>query len=157
MYAILVVLQSIIALFLGISELLYVNKYSHFDIECYNINNWLKGAAIINIIIPLVTCFGIRSCDRNECGAQFLQISQLIIATWAVITYHLIDTSCYIILITFAPEFWTFILIHYVIFWIIICIIILCGIVYLSRNDIDYKNHESIPNDDINVQIENTG
>jgi len=165
-------IQSIFALCLGIAEIVFIGIFrdTQIDKECTNIINWLTAAAFINIGIPTLTCCGLRSLDKKECGGQYLQIAQIVIAIWATITYYHIDASCYNFWNSNTPELWTFVMIHFVIFWIIIgtiCIIMICGFIIClkkNKNDTDDKNvsdnkHEETTlttKIDINVQTENS-
>jgi cell division protein FtsL len=121
----LLVVESLFAFSLGISEMVFINFYPHMQSKCENIYNWILAASFINIIIPIITACGIRSLDASETGGQFLQIAQIIIMIWATITYFHIDSFCLDLWLTQAPEIWTFVLIHFAAFWIFIIIAVL--------------------------------
>lgn len=84
-YLMFIIPQSICALVLGCVEAAFrfscKNEQNH---PCKYICTWLFVASLINIVLPCVTLCGFRSFDQHECGGQFLQVAQLIVAGLAL-------------------------------------------------------------------------
>lgn len=125
--------------FLGIAESIFLTKYhmfdrrlTMFDTECRTIWSWILAAAILNITVPVVTCFGLyKLCicvddDNKKIHIiNCLHIGYIVIMIWSAITYSNINASCYLFWTSNAPELWTFVIIHNIMMWIGVVILFL--------------------------------
>lgn len=123
-----VILLSLYEFSLGVSEAVYLSRYSEFSSGCQGIWGWIVAACVINICVPVFTCCGLTGLSDDEKKdksflLQALQIGQLVIAIWSCVTYYNISNSCQDFWTSNAPQLWTFVMIHYVMFWISIGII----------------------------------
>lgn len=113
---------------LGISEAIFVSRYSEFDDQCRQIWSWILAACVFDITIPVISFCGIRNLlrDRDEPNDEYdiiLYVSRLgfcVIAIWSAVTYYNIDSSCHYFWTSQSPQLWTFVMIHFVALWIIV-------------------------------------
>jgi hypothetical protein len=112
-------LESLFVFCLGIVEIVFLIQNPQLKDECENLYTWIFIAALSNMLIPAVTACGLQSYDGTENDGQFLQIAQIVIMIWSVVTYFHIDSECLDIWIQTAPSFWIFVLIPFSGFWIV--------------------------------------
>jgi len=121
---------------LGISEAIFVARYSEFDDQCRQIWSWILAACVFDIVVPVISLCGIRSITKKKdepnstCDnlLHAAKIGTIIIAIWSAVTYYNINASCHYFWTSQAPQLWTFIMIHFVALWIgvgIACLMLL--------------------------------
>jgi hypothetical protein len=125
----LIFIVSLFDLCVGISEAIFLSKYSQFDDECRQIWAWILVGCIVNFIIPIFAiCAKIFQDYRTI--LQFARIGYYVVGIWSLVTYYNINNSCYSFWTSSAPELWTFVLIHFVLMWINIAAIIIGTCLY---------------------------
>jgi len=129
---------SIFYLFVGVAEAVIVSKYSNIHNECSEFWTIILVASILDITIPLFTWIG---CSLTNCSNRGVvhyapplvlnHFGQVIVGLWSVAIsstvasrlhasgdpYHASGDPCHDHMITGAPEMWSLIMIHYVMFW----------------------------------------
>src|SRR4051812_12832285 len=80
---------------LGISEAVLTARYKQYNDECDQILEWIIGACVVNIVIPVLTGLyfalnknnGDIKCIVTITSIQFFIFGQVIIALWAFVIY----------------------------------------------------------------------
>lgn len=132
---ILVILVNLVYFCLGISEAIFVARYSEFDNQCQQIWSWILAACVFDIVIPVISFCGIRSFlrGRDEPATDYdkvlyaARVGFTVIAIWSAVTYYKIDSSCHYFWTSHAPQLWTFVMVHFAVLWI--SVVCLCFIV----------------------------
>jgi hypothetical protein len=134
-------LSSLYTFCLGISEAVFVAKYNNYQDQCDNIWAWICAAAVINICVPVLTVCGLTSLSdehKDKSGVlHLLYIAGFVIAVSSVVTYSNINNGCHDFWTSHAPELWTFVVIHYVMFWVSIgvtCVAICYACVFVCKS-----------------------
>lgn len=131
------VICSLFEFCVGISEAIFLSRYHQFNDACRDIWNWILAACIINISGPVFTGCGINTAlkvlfddgdkEAESVGLQIVHIVYIVVMIWSTVTYYEINNSCRDFWVSNAPELWTFVMIHFVMFWINVAIFA-CGI-----------------------------
>jgi hypothetical protein len=129
---------SICGFCLGIFQAVYIKKYKNNSnsLTCIDLSHWLTAALILNIVSSFITLCNIaKHYIYNDDLSLIFNFSQIFgyifIGIWSVVVYFDINNWCYHFVLSYYTGFWTFVIIHFVIFWIIIIVIIVCIILYL--------------------------
>ncbi len=114
---------SILFLIVGIIEFhVLISKYNQYKSSFYceeHVILWLHVATFCDIIIPILSCCGLRSFDENECGGQISQIVHVIICVLSFLIY-IQYSSCPNI-----TNIWPFVIVHVIGFYLFVCSLIL--------------------------------
>lgn len=139
----------------GISEAVFITKYNKLDHECGSIREWILAASIMNICVPIMTGCGMLiyndgdgRCNKNTLF-MLLKTGQSIVAIWSVITYFTINPTCRDFWTNNAPELWTFVIIHFIMFWVGVAIILLIFsglLIYSCVQKINSGNNTQVGN-----------
>lgn len=124
---------------LGISEAVFVSRYSVFVDECQGVLILIIISCVINICIPVFAAyicfisFYFDVSDKNVTLPLLLSnIGYFVIMIWSMIIRHTITTECHDFWTSNAPEIWSFVMIQYVMFWISVCCITVGGCFYCT-------------------------
>lgn len=118
-------------LVLGIFEYLFLYKYNKLDSGCYQ--SWILITYIFDICAPLTIFWLWAVGSRKKLTILFYQVGQIIIGIWGTFVCYNINDSCSDYWTNSAPEFWLFIDIHYMIFWLtVLWISLVCALLYCN-------------------------
>lgn len=150
---IIVILINLAYFCLGVSEAIFVSRYSEFDDQCREIWVWILTACVLDIVIPVIGFCGIRALFKGDdepdsAWDEFLyyaKVGQFVVAIWCGITYYNIDSACYYFWTSQAPQLWTFVMIHFVAMWIgvacfaifvLVVTFVCCAVAFAPRGDV---------------------
>lgn len=131
---------SLFSFSLGVSQAVFLAKYDHLASGCYDLWDWILAACIFNICgsaFSLATSVQYHVDPKSSHGitsalSGLTSLGQTIVSIWSVVAFFQIDVSCQSFWVSSAPELWTFTVIHFSLFWIMLGLLVLAMAYYTT-------------------------